>query len=244
MGSAEPVIPDGCAELIVNLGAPFEQRAHGSDVFREQPAVIVNGQLHGAVSLRSHGTVRLVGVRLQPWALGGLIRLPAHQLTDQWCALGDITFQMLPDLRDHLLQMCDDESVHTIVAQHFRLMTAGRQPDDRLRRVVNRAALADATSSVGGMSRDMGVSERTLQRMFADEVGLSAKQYGKVLRIQRAVRLRQENSRGTWSRAALDAGYYDQSHFVKDFRAIVGCAPTAFIVERETLTDAFMTEPA
>ncbi|MEP6507595.1 MAG: DUF6597 domain-containing transcriptional factor [Gemmatimonadales bacterium] len=81
-GEAEPVIPDGYAELIFNIGDPFEHRASSDAEFRAQPAAIVNGQLRSAVSLRSQGEVRLVGVRLQPWALGALIDTPAYLLSD------------------------------------------------------------------------------------------------------------------------------------------------------------------
>lgn len=243
--SGEPVIPDGCAELIINLADPFAQRARGDTEFRVQPLALVNGQLHGAVSLRSLGAVRLVGIRLQPWALGALLGVPAHHLTDRWFALDDITAQLLPDLRNHLLNIRSDEPVVGIVVRHLRLMALQRRrPDEQTRRIVHRVAFAARNSSLKNICGDLGVSERTLQRIFADQVGLSAKQYAKILRVQRALRLRQANSHFTWSRAALETGYYDQPHFVKDFRAVVGCAPTDLILEPETLTDALMRDPS
>ncbi|MEP6507596.1 MAG: helix-turn-helix domain-containing protein [Gemmatimonadales bacterium] len=71
---------------------------------------------------------------------------------------------------------------------------------------------------------------------------MSAKQYAKVLRVQRAVRLRRSHCKMTWARAALASGYYDQSHFNKDFRAVAGCAPSELIVEPESFTEAFVTD--
>lgn len=242
-GGGEPVIPDGCAELIINLGDPFAQRAKGDAAFREQPMTLVNGQLHSAVSLRALGTVHLVGIRLQPWALGALMGAPAHNFTDQWFALDDITSRLLPGLRDHLLNIRADETVLDIVAHHLRLLIAKRRsPDVKLRAVVKRIGSAAPTGSLKNICLDAGISERTLQRLFVDQVGLSAKQYAKILRVQCALRFRQANGSSTWSRAALDAGYYDQSHFVKDFRTVVGCAPTELIVEPESLTEAFMSD--
>ena len=44
-GEAEPVIPDGCAELIFNIGDPFEHRAFGEAEFRVPPTAILNGQM-------------------------------------------------------------------------------------------------------------------------------------------------------------------------------------------------------
>lgn len=242
-GDPEPVIPDGCPEMIFNLGDPFQHRSAGSDEFRVQPACIVNGQLRSAVALRSLGVVKLVGIRLQPWALGSVAGVPANLLTDNWLSLETVSSQMMPDLRDHLLSMSETENVVAVVAHHFRLMIARRrEPDSRLRQIVRHVGGSSITASATQIGTAMGLSERTLQRMFATEVGLSAKQFGKVLRVQQAVRIRQSGDSHTWGRAAVEVGYYDQSHFNKDFRAVVGCAPTELIVEAESFTEAFMSD--
>jgi AraC-like DNA-binding protein len=81
-----------------------------------------------------------------------------------------------------------------------------------------------------------------MQRLFANEVGVGAKQFTKIVRVQQVVRLRQLDSQITWARAALHAGYYDQSHFNKDFRAVVGCAPSELYVEPQSLTESFLSE--
>ena len=242
-GDAEPVIPDGCAELIFNIGDPFEHCASNASEFRTQPSAIINGQLHSAVSLRSLGAVQLVGIRLQPWALGTLLNMPAHLLTDHWVSLETISAQLMPQLHNHLLHRKECESVVDVVATHLRVLVAQRaRPDARLRHLLRHVSQASVSEGVGTMSRNLGVSERTLQRLFANEVGLSAKQFGKVIRVQRAVRARQSREQMTWTRAALDAGYYDQSHFNKDFRAVVGCAPSALVVEAESFTDTFLAD--
>jgi len=83
-----------------------------------------------------------------------------------------------------------------------------------------------------------------MQRLFDAEVGLTPKQFAKVVRVQQAVRLRREDARATWARAALDAGYYDQSHFHKDFRSVVGCAPTELMLDPDTFTGSLLATTA
>lgn len=242
-GDAEPVIPDGCAELIFNLGDPFEHRGSHSAEFQKQTSAIINGQLHSAVALRSLGAVRLVGIRVQPWALGALLGIPAHQLTDSWYSIEVVSQQLMPQLHDHLLHRQHSETVLEIVSHHMRLAVARRaRPDFRLRALLHEVSRTSVSVGVASISRNLGMSERSLQRLFANEVGLSAKQFSKVLRVHHAVRARQSRESMTWARAALDAGYYDQSHFNKDFRSVVGCAPSALVVEAESFTDTFLTD--
>ena len=238
---AELVVPDGHPELIFNLGDPFAQRAPGQDTFRLQPAAILNGQLRASMMLRATGRVQLVGIRLQPWALGALTRTPASRLSDQWIAVGDAGSRLLPDLADALAH-CQShaEAFHTVVA-HLRTQLGRTQlPPQRLMSVVSHLSQNATVLDLSVIRNNAGLSERVMQRMFENDVGLTPKQLAKITRIQHAVRARRETAHGTWARAALDAGYYDQSHFNKDFRAIVGCTPTELIVEHGSLTGSLL----
>jgi AraC-like DNA-binding protein len=238
---AELVVPDGHAELIYNLGQAFHQQAPGSDRFRAQPSAILNGQLRGSVRLFATGHVQLVGIRLQPWALGALTRQPASLLTDCWYPTGSIASRLLPNLEDALHNAAWDTTIPDLVMQHLREhlqpMTA---PSQRVISVVNHVARSASSLDLAAVRRDVGMSERGMQRMFEAEVGLTTMQFAKVVRVQHAVKLRRDDDRVTWARAALDAGYYDQSHFNKDFRAVVGCSPTELMLDPDTFTGSLL----
>src|SRR5204862_6925654 len=73
--------------------------------------------------------------------------------------------------------------------------------------------------------RDFGASERTVERRFRRAVGVAPKLFARVLRLQDALRLREQQV--AWSELALDAGYYDQSHLIRDARQLFGASPQA-----------------
>ena len=81
------------------------------------------------------------------------------------------------------------------------------------------------------------MGERRLQRAFDRSVGVSPKVLARVLRFRRAVRqLDGAASRpGSWAGLAALAGYADQSHFIREFRALAGLTPAAYLRERRAV---------
>ena len=65
--------------------------------------------------------------------------------------------------------------------------------------------------------------------MFAEEVGLTPKLFGRIVRFQQVLRVIDSGKRVTWARLAATSGYYDQAHFINDFRAFSGINPTAYL---------------
>jgi AraC-like DNA-binding protein len=71
------------------------------------------------------------------------------------------------------------------------------------------------------MARQLGLSQRRYIRVFADDVGLTPKLFGRIQRFHRALALVQgSNAAPDWSRLSLDCGYFDQSHLINDFEVL------------------------
>src|SRR5262249_51822083 len=79
----------------------------------------------------------------------------------------------------------------------------------------------------------LGVGERWLERAFARQVGYAPKTLARVVRFQSAVRLVQTSAPRPWIEIAYDAGYADQAHLVREFRALAGVTPVAYAREQQ-----------
>lgn len=86
-------------------------------------------------------------------------------------------------------------------------------------------------SRIAVVARAVGMSERQLERRFRARVGVTPKHYARLRRFERAVTLARQSP--SLTAAAIDAGYYDQAHFIRDFRTFVGEAPGAFLKRSE-----------
>jgi AraC-like DNA-binding protein len=101
-------------------------------------------------------------------------------------------------------------------------------PDPLVGGALRAICAAAGAIRVGQIARDLRVSQDTLEKRFRRIVGASPKQFASIVRLRRAVELSRENT--TLTALAQDAGYYDQSHFIRDFRAFTGDAPGHFFL--------------
>src|SRR4029077_4175215 len=96
--AAEPIVPDGCVEMVLNMGAPFVRHLpDGSSHF--QPRRLVAGQISRAVSIAPSGTIDLWGVRFHPWSAASFLGVSAGELRDQFLAVADASSALENDLR-------------------------------------------------------------------------------------------------------------------------------------------------
>jgi AraC-like DNA-binding protein len=86
--------------------------------------------------------------------------------------------------------------------------------------------------SIGRLAHASGCSQKHLIGQFASNIGLTPKVFARVLRFGRAAKLLAGDDRRALTDIALDCGYYDQSHFIRDFRAFAGVTPSALLESR------------
>jgi AraC-like DNA-binding protein len=78
------------------------------------------------------------------------------------------------------------------------------------------------------VARRFGLGPRSLQRLFREHVGVSPKWVIKRFRLHEALEQVSAGADVDWTQLALDLGYFDQAHFIRDFKAIVGEPPTGY----------------
>lgn len=93
--------------------------------------------------------------------------------------------------------------------------------------------LVQARGSIGSLAARVQLSHRRLIEVFAAEVGMTPKLFARVGRFQRAVVLARRIPSPDWGRLAIDCGYFDQSHLIRDFVAFSSLPPEEFLRHRE-----------
>lgn len=237
-GHAEPsdapqrILPDGCAELILNFADPVVQETGGPV---RQPALMFVGQITGPLHIRPTGRVDLLGIRFRPGGAAALTPVPQHELVDRTVPLADIArgvAKLLAPAFDS-----DDEATRI-----ERTTGALDRSLDSRRTVV--AESADALVRqwgmipVGVLAAGAGLGARQLERRFLDEVGMTPKRLARISRFQRVFQAMERRPIG-WTRVAAECGYYDSSHLVRDFREFAGEAPSRAVAGGDELTLAF-----
>ena len=240
--AADPVIPDGRAEIIVHFGDPFDRLVNGG--FERQASTLFVGQLTEAILLRPANRVSVLGIRFKPQGAVALWRDPQHQLTGHAidpAALSRPVGRWLSGLRD-TYESAEAAAPH--VAEGLTGLIALQRLDPRINTAVSLVLETHGGARIDDLAVRAGCTRRHLERLFLDHVGLTPKRLSRIRRFQRALAtLEQAQASGARSAgltAATVCGYADQSHFVHEFRELAGTTPSSDLLQRAALTGLFI----
>ena len=227
------IAPDGCPELIFDIGSPYEEQ-DDSGAWRLQPAALFAGQMTRPLALRPVGPTELVAIRFEPDGARDWLGLPLAEATDR-------RLDMVARLAGFSAPSGDPEG--QVAAFTRWLADQRRRTDwriDPLIRAEIEAAAADRPSPVRSPA-----DQRALQRRFADRVGVSPRMLRSIFRFRRvfdhAAHPGQPAAEG-WLGAGLEAGYFDQPQMARDFRRFLGCTATEWAREQQALARAIASQ--
>ena len=228
------MLPSACAQLTINL-AEDETRLYtgaGDDVVhRLRGAVVVGAYAHYFV-IDTREQRANVGVAFRPggtWPFfdpaGDELQNGHVSLRDLWGSAGETLRERIlaaPTPRDKLLLLEAE-----LLARAIRPLQRRTEVDFALGR------LADPPPdySIAMLSEHVGLSARRFTRLFTLEVGLTPKLYSRVRRFQRVMQA-MNGKTDDWTEVAQRCGYFDQSHLIRECRAMSGFTPTELAARR------------
>ena len=238
-GAAEPVLPDGCVELVVHLGDPFELER---DARRErQPRALCAGPGTAPVRLAPTGRIDVIGVRLEAGFAARVLDVPPATLVDRLPALDEVAPEFARRLGEELVEPRAGEDWSKGLDRRLGAALArSREPErDPIDSAVARVRARGGRVSVGALAREANLSTRQLERRFRARVGLGPKTFARLVRFQRALGLLRTPG-ASLALVAARCGYYDQAHLVHDFRQFAEASPSRFLAAGHELAGHFV----
>jgi AraC-like DNA-binding protein len=173
---------------------------------------------------------RVFGVKFRPGAFLPFLRGPVSQLTDQMRPLATLWGAADAEgLAGDLAHAADLEDLATVAERHLRAHWP--EPDTEVAQVgrIVHALLYDrSVARVDDVATRFGLSSRQLQRLFQRYVGVSPKWVLQRYRLHEAAARLADGTSGTWAEVAVELGYFDQSHFIRDFTRAIGMTAVAY----------------
>jgi AraC-like DNA-binding protein len=217
------VLPDGCMDVIFNLGDPLLPEGAPHHSLRSY----VIGAMRSPLQVRMRGTVDMLGIRFRPGGAAPFVAAPAGELTDRAVALHEF-WRHASELEERLAETPPRDRIRLIEQGLLRRAADAAAPDPRVSRASRLIEASGGTVPVKALHEAVGLTRRHLERIYLDRVGLTPKTACRVARVQAAMERVRANPAVPLSRLALDCGWYDQAHMNRDFREIAGVTPTAF----------------
>jgi AraC-like DNA-binding protein len=229
----ERIVPNGTLELVINLNED-EIRIYDPDAAvpcRRYPGAVVSGAFSTFFEIDTREHASVMGAHFRP---GGASRfsggVPAHLLGDGHVALDELWGPSAREVRERACAAMSGKDRFRILEQALlaRRLASGRQ-----QRAVEAAVSALRRPDVGvrQVADRLGISHKHFIDLFRAHVGMTPKSFQRVLRFQRALTLARAGAEPDWPRVALAAGYFDQSHLIRDFSAFSGLTPREYLRE-------------
>ncbi|MER7544345.1 AraC family transcriptional regulator [Spirillospora sp. NPDC127506] len=220
-------LPVRTTVVIINLGPPLYMRVPDPGVGDREYGSFVAGMHDGHGMYVSPGGQRGIQLDVTPLGAYTLLGVPMARLTNAAADLADL---LGPQARTLVERLADAPSwgARFDLLDDFllRRLDTGPVPDREVARAW-RLLEGDPAATVADLAADVGWSRKHLTHRFREQAGLPPKVMARVLRFQRAVDLLTGGA--PLAGAAAAAGYYDQAHLNREFRALSGCTPTELI---------------
>lgn len=225
------VLPDACVELFLN--------------YTSTPVAIISHELHQ----RSIATFRMsrpmdvqmrkgagvVAVCFHPGMAYRFMQVPMHGLSDTTTALADIWKGTAAEIEEKMAGADNNEVRVGLVQQYLFKQLAHGESDLQLTYCLTQARLSGGLVPVGRLAGDTGLSQRHLSRKFQEYVGLSPKEFLRVSRFIFSLDHLKKYPVYSLTEIAYKSGYYDQAHFIRDYRRYSGYTPGQVVQNRHIL---------
>lgn len=228
--STERVLPSGSSQLIINLdNRKFRHfSSDRSQEFLYDPAILT-GVRTNHIFLDSHTRISTIGVVLKPGAMTALFQIPASELQNQVVSLGTVLNRDISEIREQLAAASSHQKKFVLIESFLlNLLDPEHQLHPAVHFAVEQINQQNGSVSVSQVLNKIGYSRRWFSQIFRETVGIPPKQFSRIQRFQYNLALIREKNPPDWAQLAVANGYFDQSHFIHDFKDLAGLSPSEY----------------
>jgi len=228
----QQVLSDGCMEMIFNLGDEV-RRILPNDKYLVQPRSFVLGQIIQPMWIEPMGKVETFAVRFKPGHFSYFVKTAMSDLADKDTPLIALFDEdKVVEIESAISQAKDTiERITLIEAFLFDILIENIDIPSLLKDTIDKILQTNGTVSIKDVLRDHPTQRRNLERKFVKQVGTSPKQLCRVIRFQKALRAMLDSNKSLTD-VGYENGYFDQAHFIKDFKDFTGVNPRQFYTNK------------
>jgi len=235
------LVPDGYPEICFLL----EQKVNfiGNEHYHSSLQDGLFGQFTKSIPFHLKKGNRMFMIKLYPWTPHHLFKLPVSETTDRVVPLEDLDSQLSwSEIKTQLLFTLSKMRVKALLDQFFIRQFAKKQSANAfIQYAVQQVFVKHGDLNLDVLNTKINASRRYIEKLFKQHIGVSPKQYAKLIRVKKAsLLLLEENAYPNIKSVASSLGYYDYSHFSKDFKSITSFNPQDFLqLHNRPLMDNF-----
>ncbi len=238
----QTIVPDGCMEMIFHYGDLYRQYIeNGNSII--QPRCFVIGQLTRPLEVEPTGETGVFSVRFLPNGFLPFATIPIKEMENKAVALEKLFGKDGLEIEEKILKAsANSERIKLVEAFLLSRLTDSQTIDRIVKATVETILSGSGQLSVEALSKQTNINRRQLERKFSLAIGLSPKQLSKTIRLQATLKMLLNKNFTSLTALANQGEYYDQAHFIKDFKEFTGLTPKEFYGNSFQMTSFFIAD--
>lgn len=226
----QKIIPDGCIEMTFNFSDKIKRYTSETD-FILHPNAMVMGQRTKSFNILPLGNVDTFAICFYPIGFANFVKTPLENLVDKETPISELFEQAEAyELEQQMIQAFDTQQRIDIIESFLQQKLNEKNTiSDIVKSTVDALLKTKGTTPINVILKDDISRRRQLERHFKKQIGISPKQLGKTIRLQATLHLLLNKKSETLTDIAYESDYFDQNHFIKDFKDLVGVTPKEFL---------------
>ncbi|WP_298146520.1 helix-turn-helix domain-containing protein [Flavobacterium sp.] len=222
------IVPDGTMKLIFHYGDTYKHHAQNGEITL-LPKCFLIGQLTKPYVIEPVGVTGSFVVQFKPNGFLPFTSIPIKEMENRAIPLDILFGQEGIKLSNQILNAnSTSERIQIIEAFLFKQLADRKCIDHIVKSTVETILNTNGQFSVNEFSKNNNINRRQLARKFSSTIGLSPKQLAKTIRIQTTLKVLLNEEVTSLTDLAYESEYFDQAHFIKEFKEFTGLTPKEF----------------
>jgi AraC-like DNA-binding protein len=222
------IMPDGIVEVIFHYGEPFITHQSDGNTFK-QPQSFAISQMTKFVEIESDGKIGFLSVRFFPWGAYHFFKEPISNFLDQTISID----KLWPLHYNEIVSGIQHENsiegrLHLLQQFLLKRLSENRLKDISIDEAIKLIRHSKGQLTIEEVCEKVTISKKTLERKFLAATGTSPKIFSRITRFLNICQHLDEHKNKTLSQLTYECGYYDQNHFIKEFKEFSGFTPKEF----------------
>lgn len=210
-----PVVPDGCSDIIFYL--------NDSKKLGNLKSTFVTGIMEYAQLISIPTNMEFFGIRFKPSILFYVLKTDMRKITNSMSELSQFNKNIVNKLK--IDPYAKNESIVLNIENQIERMLEKIDAQDNFLKSVEKI-IENPSIGIEDIQEEYGLSLKTLQRNFYKKIGLSPKKFARIMRFQKAHKKISKEGLKNLVVIALSSGYFDQAHFNREYKKLVGYNPS------------------
>lgn len=229
---AERVIPTENVQLMFHYRNPFVL-VQGETIAKHQPRTIISGLSNSYSDVSTFGQAGVVFVHFLPAGACHFFKFPLSEIENQSFDLSDIFYSEIKQIEE---QLFESKEIHEKVSiiENFLMGKFSSIPQyDQLfiDKGIQLIKQSRGQITANNLAEKLIITPKNMERKFSNHLGKTPKQYIKLIRFQETLKDFSTHKHSSLTEYAYRNGYFDQAHFIRDFKSFSGFTPKEFVAK-------------